>query len=163
MSSLHPLKPGTQAPDFTLKHKTATGLQDVKLSSHHGKEKVVLLFFPLAFTGTCTDEMCVISQDLDVYGKLGAVVYGISVDNPFAQEAWAIQNKMTIALLSDFNKTVCADYGVLCPDLKGQGVFKGLAYRSAFVIDRDGKILYSWGSENPGDLPDFNHLKAALG
>ena len=163
MSSLHPLKPGVQAPEFTLKRKTAAGLQDVTLSSHRGKDKVVLLFFPLAFTGTCTDEMCSVSQNLDGYSELGAAVYGISVDSPFSQEAWSIQNKMTIPLLSDFNKTVCAAYGVLCPDLKGQGIFKGLAYRSAFVIDRDGKVLYSWGSEDPSVLPDFNALKAALG
>ncbi|HQU08882.1 MAG: peroxiredoxin [Verrucomicrobia bacterium 21-51-4] len=160
MSALNPLKPGIPAPDFTLKHKTATGLEDIKLSSHEGKQQVVLLFFPLAFTSACTTELCGISSELEAYAKLNAQVYGISVDSPFTQEAFAAANKITVPLLSDFNKEVAMSFGVLCPDLKG--LFKGVAYRSAFVIGKDGKIKYSWGSEDPSQLPDSQAIQAAL-
>ena len=92
------LKVGTKAPDFTLKTKTAEGLKDVKLSDNFGKKQTVLLFFPLAFTGVCTQEMCDQSSGLGDYEKLGAEVIAISVDSPFAQEAWAQKNfiKLTI-------------------------------------------------------------------
>ena len=84
-----PIAIGSQAPDFTLKTKTSDGLKDVKLSDNFGKKQTVLLFFPLAYTGVCTTEMCDISAGLSAYAGLGAEVYGISVDSPFAHEAWA--------------------------------------------------------------------------
>ena len=83
------LKVGTKAPDFTLPTKTADGPKQIKLSDNFEKKNTLLLFFPMAFTGTCTTEMCGVSMDLSVYGSLNAIVYGISGDNPFAQEAWA--------------------------------------------------------------------------
>ena len=110
-----PLKIGTSAPDFTLKTKTASGLQDVKLSDNFGQRNTVLLFFPLAFTGVCTQEMCDVSGGISAYDGLNAAVYGISVDSPFAQEAWAQQEKITIKLLSDLNKTVITAYDVVFP------------------------------------------------
>jgi peroxiredoxin len=82
-----PIAIGSPAPDFTLKTKTADGLKDVKLSDNFGKKKTLLLFFPLAYTGTCTQEMCDITSGLDQYAGLNAEVYGISVDSPFSQEA----------------------------------------------------------------------------
>lgn len=82
------LSAGSKAPDFTLKTKRGGEPKDVKLSDNFGKKKTVLLFFPLAFTGVCTKEMCDVSAGLSAYEKLGAAVYGISVDSPFAQEAW---------------------------------------------------------------------------
>src|SRR5574343_889228 len=103
---------GTQAPDFTLKTKTADGLKDIKLSDHFGKEQVVLLFFPLAYTGVCTQEMCDISGGLGGYANLGATVYGISVDSPFTHEAWAKANGIKVTLLSDLNKAVTKAYDV---------------------------------------------------
>ena len=86
-----PIKVGSKAPDFTLKSKTATGLVDVKLSDNFGKKNTVLLFFPAAFTGVCTQELCDISAGLSQYARLNAAVIGISIDTPFAQEAWAKQ------------------------------------------------------------------------
>jgi len=86
-----PIKVGSKAPDFTLKSKAASGLVDVKLSDNFGKKNTVLLFFPAAFTGVCTQEMCEISAGLGQYGRLNAAVIGISIDTPFAQEAWAKQ------------------------------------------------------------------------
>lgn len=150
---------GNQAPDFTLKTKTASGLEDVSLLKTLADKQVVLLFFPLAFTGVCTNEMCSVSQSLDQYSSLDAAVLAISVDSPFAQEAWAKQNGITIPVLSDFNRTAAKAYDVLYPELLG---FEGVAKRSAFVIGKDGKVKYSWVTEDPKVLPDFDAIKTAL-
>ena len=93
-----PLAVGTKAPDFTLSTKTAEGPKQIKLSENFGKGNTLLLFFPMAFTGTCTTEMCEVSAGLNAYTSLNAVVYGISGDNPFAQEAWAQKEKITVPL-----------------------------------------------------------------
>ena len=87
---------GTKAPDFTLKTKRGEDLKDIKLSDNFGKKKTVLLFFPLAFTGVCTKEMCDVSAGISSYEKLDAAVYAISVDSPFAQEAWADKEKLSL-------------------------------------------------------------------
>src|SRR5258708_2620311 len=112
---------GSKAPDFNLKSKNATGLSDVKLSENLGKKNTVVLFFPLAFTGVCTQEMCDISAGLSQYSNLNAEVIGISVDSPFSQEAWAQKEKISIKLASDLNKKTAEAYGVLLPDLIGLG------------------------------------------
>lgn len=150
---------GSQAPDFTLKSKQATGLADVKLSENFGKKNTVLLFFPLAFTGVCTQEMCEISQGLGAYAGLGAEVIGVSVDSPFAQEAWAQKEKITIPLASDLNKQTAAAYGVLLPDLLGLG---SVSARAAFVVDKNGVVQYSEQTPTPKDLPNFEAAKATL-
>ena len=154
-----PLPVGTKAPDFTLKTKTADGLKDVKLSDNFSRKQTVLLFFPAAFTGVCTQEMCDISGGLGQYSGLDAEVYGISVDSPFAQEAWAKQNAIMVTLLSDLNKTVTKAYGVLFPNLAGM---YETAARAAFVIGRDGVITYAEQTPTPKDLPDFAAVQAAL-
>ena len=154
-----PLSVGTKAPDFTLKTKTADGLKDVKLSDNLGKKQTVLLFFPLAFTGVCTQEMCDITAGLGQYTALDAEVYAISVDSPFAQEAWAKQNSIKVTLLSDLNKTVTKAYDVVFPNLAGVG---DTAARAAFVVGRDGKIKYAEQTPTPKDLPDFAAVQAAL-
>src|SRR5438046_10078333 len=94
---------GTKAPDFTLKSKQASGLVDVRLSSNFGKKNTLLLFFPLAFTSVCTQEMCDITSGLNAYSDLNADVIGISVDSPFAQEAWAQKQTIGIQLASEPN------------------------------------------------------------
>lgn len=154
-----PLAVGSKAPDFTLKSKTAEGLKDVKLSSFLGQQPVVLLFFPLAFTSVCTQEMCDTSAGLGEYESLGAKVIGVSVDSPFAQEAWANANKIKITLASDLNKDVVKAYGVLFPMLAGVG---DTAARAAFVIGKDGVIKYAEQTPTPKDLPNFAAVKAAL-
>lgn len=153
------LNVGDQAPDFTLKSKNADGLADIGLSDFKGQKNVVILFFPLAYTSVCTDEMCSVSQGLDAYNKLNAQVLGISVDSPFAQEAWATANNITIPLLSDFNKEVSAAYGSQFADLLG---FKGVAKRSAFVIDKNGVVQFASVSDDPKVVPDFEAIKACL-
>lgn len=153
------LEKGTKAPDFTLKTKTTEGLEDVTLSDNFGKRKTVLLFFPLAFTSVCEDELCTVNSGLQDYTDLDAAVYAISVDSPFSQEKMAVADNLRFPLLSDFNKEVSRAYDVLFEDLMG---LKGVAKRSAFVIDKDGAIVYSESSDDPKQLPDFEAIKAAL-
>jgi glutaredoxin-dependent peroxiredoxin len=150
---------GSKAPDFTLKSKQASGLVDVKLSNNFGKKNTVVLFFPLAFTSVCTKEMCDITAGLNSYSGVGADVIGVSVDSPFAQEAWAQKEKIGITLVSDLNKQIIKDYGVVFPMLAGVG---DTAARSAFVIDKNGVVQYSEQTATPKDLPNFEAVKAAL-
>ncbi len=150
---------GEKAPDFTLKTKTSEGLEDVTLSEHNNKENVVLLFFPFAFTGVCTEEACSVRDDLTSYTQLDAKVYGISVDSPFAQEIMSQKESLNFPLLSDFNKDVSKSYGVLYEDFIG---FAGVSKRSAFVISKEGIILYAWSSDDPKQLPDFSAIKASI-
>ncbi|MDB6126087.1 MAG: peroxiredoxin [Pedosphaera sp.] len=153
------LSVGTKAPDFTLKSKQATGLVDVKLSNNFGKKNTVLLFFPAAFTGVCTTELCDITAGLGSYSGLNADVVAVSVDTPFAQEAWAQKEKIGITLASDLNKNVIKQYDVVFPMLAGVG---DTAARAAFVIDKNGVIQYSEQTPTPKDLPNFQAVKDAL-
>jgi len=153
------IKVGSKAPDFTLKSKNATGLVDVKLSENLGRKNTVLLFFPAAFTSVCTSEMCSVSAGLGQYSNLNAAVIGISVDTPFAQEAWAKQEKIGITLASDLNKNVIKAYDVVFPNLAGIG---DTAARAAFVIDKEGVIKYAEQTPTPKDLPDFTAIQKAL-
>jgi peroxiredoxin len=154
-----PLAVGSPAPDFTLKTKAADGLKDVKLSANFGQKQTVLLFFPAAYSSVCTKELCDQTSGLADYGQLGAEVYGISVDGPFALEAWGNQNKIGITLLSDLNKTVTRAYGVVFPTFAG--MYETSA-RAAFVIGKDGVIKYAEQTPTPKDLPNFTAVKAAL-
>ncbi|MFP4282748.1 MAG: redoxin domain-containing protein [Opitutales bacterium] len=157
------LTTGTKAPDFTLKTKTAEGFEEVTLSSNFGERKTLLLFFPLAFSSVCTDELCSVSGGLNEFTGAGAAVYGISIDSPFALEAFAKQAEITIPLLSDFNKDVSKAYDVLDQNFApGALGLEGVAKRSAFVVDQHGVIAFAWSSDNPKDLPPFDDVKAAL-
>src|SRR5213075_3345275 len=135
-----PIPVGSKAPDFTLKSKAASGLVDVKLSANFGSKNTVLLFFPLAFTGVCTQEMCDITSGLNGYRDANAEVIAVSVDSPFAQEAWAQKEKIGVTLCSDLNKKTAEAYGTLLPDLMGLG---SVSARAAFVVDKHGVIQYS--------------------
>jgi peroxiredoxin len=150
---------GTKAPDFTLKSKQASGLVDVQLSTNFGKRNTVLLFFPAAFTGVCTQEMCDITAGLNGYSGLNADVIGISVDTPFSQEAWAQKEKIKVTLASDLNKQVTKQYDVVFPMLAGVG---DTAARAAFVIDKNGVVQYSEQTPSPKELPNFNKVKETL-
>jgi peroxiredoxin len=150
---------GSQAPDFTLKSKSPADA-DIKLSNNFGKKNTVLLFFPLAFTGVCTKEMCDITAGLNGYSSLNADVIAVSVDSPFAQQAWAQKEKIGITLASDLNKEVIKKYDVLFPMLAGVG---DTAARAAFVIDKNGVVQYSEQTPTPKDLPNFEKVKETLG
>lgn len=143
---------GDKAPDFDL---PATGPKEkVSLKDYRGKP-VVLLFYPLDFSGTCTTELCGIRDTLHDYEALGAEVLAISVDSIFAHRAWAGQEGFSFPLLSDLKRETISRYGVLDEE-------RGFAKRSAFVIDRDGVIRYRSVSDNPGVIPDFDAVKEAL-
>lgn len=150
------LQKGQQAPDFTLYN---TLKQPVQLSSLRGS-KIVLLFFPAAFTGTCTKELCSVRDDLAWYNNVNAKVFGISTDAVFSLIRYKEEQNLNFELLSDFNKTVCGIYGsqyeTFILDMKG------VAKRSAFVIDETGVIVYTEVLESAGDIPDFEKIKAAL-
>ena len=154
---------GSKAPDFSLKSKQASGLVDVKLSNNFGKKNTVVLFFPAAFTGVCTTEMCDITAGLSAYSGLNADVISISVDSPFAQEAWAQKEKIGITLASDLNKATAKAYGVLIEDLGGLiAGFGSTSARAAFVVDKNGVIQYSEQTGHVKDLPNFNAVKEVL-
>lgn len=155
---------GSKAPDFTLPTKTAEGPKRVTLSDRFGQGNTVLLFFPMAFTGTCTTEMCQLSPQLDDYAQLDAAVYGISGDNPFAQEAWAAKEKITVPLLSDYEHEVARAYGVAYEAFLPQiGLdMGGVPKRAAFVIDRAGVIQHVECLEDARELPDFEKVKTKL-
>ncbi len=158
------IQTGERAPDFNLVSKTANGPEVVRLSDRIGKSNVVLLFFPMAFTGVCTTEMCDISNGLIDYAALDAEVFGISGDGPFALEAWAQKEGITIPLLSDYEHAAAKAYGVaydqFLPDKNL--IMGGVAKRSAFVIDKTGVVRYAEVNADPHDLPDFEAVKAAL-
>jgi glutaredoxin-dependent peroxiredoxin len=154
-----PISVGTPAPDFSLKSKSSGELKDVKLSDNFGRKNTVILFFPLAFTGVCTQELCDITAGLGQYSGLNADVIGVSVDSPFAQEAWAKQEKIGITLVSDINKTATDAYGVRFPGLAGIG---DTSARAAFVVDKRGVVQYAEQTATPKDLPNSEAVKAAL-
>jgi peroxiredoxin len=154
-----PIAVGTKAPDFTLKSKTKDGLADIKLSENFGKKNTLILFFPLAFTSVCTAEMCDITSGLNSYAGLNADVIGISVDSPFAQEAWAQKEKIAVRLASDLNKAVTRAYGVEFPNLVGIG---DTSARAAFLVDKTGVVRYSEQTPTPKDLPNFAKIKEVL-
>jgi glutaredoxin-dependent peroxiredoxin len=154
-----PIAIGTKAPDFTLKTATSEGLKDVTLSDNFGTKKTLVLFFPLAFTGVCTKEMCGVSGGIGDFAGLDANVLAISVDSPFAQAAWAKENKITVKLLSDLDKKVAASYDVIFKGLAGIG---DTSARAAFVIGADGIIQYAEQTSAPSELPNFAAIRAAI-
>lgn len=147
---------GNNAPDFKLFN---TSKQEINLSDYKGKN-VVLLFFPLAFTGTCTTELCSVRDNYKIYEGLNAVVLGISVDSLFSLAKYKEEQQFNFDLLSDFNREASTAYGCLYSDF----VFgmKDVSKRSAFVIDKEGVVKYAEVLEKSGDLPDFDKIQACL-
>jgi len=147
---------GSTAPSFTLK---ASDKSDVSLSDYAGKN-VVVLFFPLAFTGVCTTELCSIRDNKSDYESLNAEVLAISVDSLFTLEKFKSEQGFNFPLLSDWNKDVSASYGALYDEFV-LGM-KGVSKRSAFVVDKEGKIRYAEVLENAGELPNFVAINETL-
>ena len=149
------LQVGSQAPDFAMK---SNKMADVKLSELRGSN-VLLLFVPLAFTKVCTGEFCSMRDALKDYEGLNCKVFGVSTDSPFALNSWAKEQGYQFPLLSDFNKDVARAYDSLYEELLG---FKGVCKRSAYVIDKTGKVQYAEVMDNAGNLPNFDAIKACL-
>lgn len=147
---------GDKAPDFTLR---ASDKSEVSLSDHKGKN-VVLLFFPLAFTGVCTDELCSMRDDISTYENLNAQVMAVSVDSLFTLEKFKEEQNYNFPLLSDFNKEASRAYGALYEDFVLD--MKGVSKRSAFVIDKEGVVQYAEVLDSAGDLPNFSAVKETL-
>jgi peroxiredoxin len=150
------IRKGDKAIGFTLPAKPG---ETVDVGEHLGRDKVVLLFFPLAFSRVCTEEMCGLRDSWDEWETLDAKVFGISVDSPFVTDKFRTEMNIPFPILSDFNKDVATRYGVLHEELMG---LKGVAKRAAFVVDGSGAVTYDWVSDDPSVMPDFNAIKAAL-
>lgn len=150
------LQVGQTAPDFTLYNQNK---EEVKLSDLRG-QTVVLLFFPLAFTSTCTAELCSMRDDLHNYTNVNAKVFGISVDTVFSLAKFKEEQNFNFDLLSDFNKTVSADYNTLYDSfvLGMQGVSK----RSAFVVDKEGVLQYVEVLEKASDIPNLQAIQSLV-
>lgn len=152
------LQIGQKAPEFKLFN---TEKKAIQLSEQKG-HNVVLLFFPLAFTSTCTAELCSVRDNYSAYNQLNAVVFGISVDSVFTLDKFKAEQKLNFDLLSDFNKVASKAYGCLYDTFTGMGM-EGVSKRAAFVIDANGLVQYAQVLENAGDLPDFEKINATLG
>ncbi len=154
---------GSKAPDFTLSTKSSDGFELVTLSDQLTKDKVLLLFFPMAFTSVCTSEMCSVSDSIQRYDSLKSLVYGISGDSPFALEEWAKKESIKMPLLSDYDHSVARLYDVAYESfLPGKLPLSGVAKRSAFVIDHNGIIQYAESSDNPKQVPNFDAIREKL-
>jgi glutaredoxin-dependent peroxiredoxin len=147
---------GSKAPDFTLVNQDR---EPVKLSETLRDGNVVLAFFPGAFSGTCTTELCTLRDAMDGFRKLQAKVLGISTDTFFTLKAWQDQQKFGFPLLSDYNKEVIQAYGVVNPDMIG---LKNIAKRSVFVIDKSGTVRYREVLEDARNEPDYKKLNEAI-
>ncbi|SKB89794.1 redoxin domain-containing protein [Daejeonella lutea] len=150
------LSTGQQAPVFKL---FSSDLKETSLEDYKGK-KVVIHFFPMAFTGVCTTQLCTMRDTFGYYNDLGAEVVAISVDSPFTLAKFKEENNYQFPLLSDFNKEVSQAYGAYYDEF----VFhlKGVAKRAAFVLDENHTVQYAEVLESAGDLPDFNAIRDAI-
>jgi len=150
---------GDKAPDFTLPASDGEKVEKVTLSESLGSENVILAFFPFAFSSVCGEELCEFRDQLSQFNDMNAKVYGVSIDTPFSQTEFSKQQGLNFELLSDFNKDVSSQYGVLYEQL---GNFKGVSKRSVFVIDQQGTVKYSWVTEEPTNKPDLGEITQAL-
>ncbi len=151
------LQKGQQAPDFSLFN---TEKNKVALSDFKGKN-LVILFFPQAFTGLCTKELCSVRDNLNVYTSLNAEVVGVSVDSLNTLAKFKEEQQYNFNLLSDFNKTTSQAYGAFYDEFVYE--MKGVSRRAAFVVDKNGVIQYAEVLESAGDMPNFDAIKEALG
>ena len=154
------LKVGDKAPDFKLKSHL---MEDISLSDFKGKKNVVLLFFPLVYSGGCDKELCTTRDSMKDYEELNAQVLAVSVDSSFAQKLWNERHNFNFPLLSDFNKEVCQLYGAFFDVfLPGKFDYKGVAKRASFVIDKNGIIQFIEILETPGEQPNFDAIQETL-
>jgi glutaredoxin-dependent peroxiredoxin len=151
------LKIGDKAPEFKLHD---TDRKERSLGEFKGK-KTVLAFFPGAFTGVCTKELCALRDSLANFATMNAQVVAISVDSPFANNGFVAANKLTFPVLSDYTHTTIKSYDIVHVGFAGLPGYVA-AYRSVFVLDKSGIVKYLWVSENPGLEPPYEEVKKAL-
>lgn len=148
---------GKKAPDFKLYD---TDRKERSLSDFAGK-KVVLAFYPGAFTGVCTKEMCNFRDSMSKFNNVNAQVIGISVDPPFSNKAFADQNSLSFPILSDFNREVVKTYDAYHENFIGLNGYTA-AKRAVFVINKEGVVSYKWVSDNPGVEPNYDEVYKAV-
>lgn len=151
---------GQQAPPFTLPMAGGTGIHDISrfdLTEAVANGPLVLAFYPAAFSGGCTAEMCAFRDSLNEFDALSVDIYGISVDLPYAQNAWIQAENLNIPMISDWNHEIIKRYDVVRSDVGGS---IETARRSVFLVDADGIVQYRWIQE--GDLPDFTDVVAEI-
>ena len=147
-----------QAPDFSL---FDSEMKQVKLSDFKNQKNVLLLFFPMAFTGTCTKELCGVRDDIARYSNANAQVLGISVDSVFTLAKYKEDQGYNFPLLSDFNKEISAAYDSMYSSFTDMNM-KGVSKRSAFIIDKAGIVQYAEVLESAGDIPNFETINQKL-
>ncbi|MFC7203918.1 redoxin domain-containing protein [Haloferax namakaokahaiae] len=151
---------GDDAPDFTAPKTAIDGdIESFTLSENLDDAPLVLAFFPAAFTGTCTTEMCTFRDQLANFEDVGSTVYGISIDTPFTLSEFATKHDLNFGLISDTNRNLIDAYDVEM-DFADLGVY-GVAKRAVFVVDADGEVTYSWVSDDPGVEPDYEAVEEA--
>lgn len=143
-------------PDFTLPD---TDGNPVSLSELTKESKLVLLFFPLAFTSTCTDELCIARDNMKFYNALKTTVAAVSVDSPYTLKEFKKSNNLNFTLLSDFNREVSESFGILYESFKG---LQSVSKRASFVINQNREVLFAEVLENASELPDFKSINRAL-
>ena len=148
---------GQQAPNFTL-HTSNNGVS-ITLNELQGKN-VLLLFFPQAFTGVCTKELCGVRDNIAMYNNANAEVFGISVDSPFTLAKFKEEQGLNFTLLSDFNKETSIAYGCIYDAFIGW--MKGVSKRAAFIVDKNGIVQYAEVLESAGDMPNFDAINTTL-
>jgi peroxiredoxin len=150
------IKPGQQAPDFSLYDSDKNKITLSDLKSHN----ILLLFFPAAFTGTCTKELCSVRDNISVYNNVSAKVFGISVDMVYSLSKYKEEQKLNFSLLSDFNKEVSSAYGCLYDTFSYE--MRGVSKRAAFIIDKNGIVRYAEVLENATGIPNFEAIQKTL-
>jgi glutaredoxin-dependent peroxiredoxin len=152
------LQQGDPAPDVTL---PSSDMQQVSLAEQWKDGPVVLLFYPLAFSSTCTEELCTVRDDIGAYQGVNGRVVAVSVDSPYVLKRYKEELGADYLFLSDFNREAANAFGVLRTATTGPGLLN-TSERAAFVIGTDGRIRYTWVGAHPGLLPPFDEIKAAL-
>ena len=147
-----------QAPEISL---FDTEMKPVNLSDFKGQKNVLVLFFPMAFTGVCTKELCGVRDDIAKYSNANAQVLGVSVDSVFSLAKFKEEQGYNFPLLSDFNKVASNNYGCIYDSFTGMGMV-GVSKRSAFVIDKAGVVQYAEVLESAGDVPNFEAINEVL-
>lgn len=150
------LEIGASAPDATVFVRPR---EPVQLKQLQGGGPLVILFFPLAFSGVCTEEMCTVAEDWEAYRDLEAKIVGVSVDSPYVTQKFAEACGASFPILSDFNREAIHAYDVERADLGG---LRSVAERAVYIVDADGRIAWRWQGEHPGVMPPFDEIKGAL-
>jgi len=148
---------GDDAPDF----KLHDGDLNFVTGGEYKGQRVVLAFFPAAFTGVCKTEMCIFQDSLSALNDANATVLGISVDAPFSNKAFAEDNGISFPILSDYTRSTTHAYGVPLEDFAGMEGYTA-AQRSVFIVDEEGNLMWKWIADSPGEEPDYAEVLAIL-